>query len=74
VGEGRRSPWLQSGRGLLGCWAFDLGTVRCYFTTDSQRVNFPTHSPPVAQVTWARHDAGHTCDLDNLCASFVTRS
>jgi transposase len=32
------------------------------------------HGPTIAQVPWARHDAGHTCDFDAMAAWFTVRT
>jgi transposase len=37
-------------------------------------VNCPAHGPTVAQVPWARHDAGHTRHFDDQVAWLVTHT
>lgn len=65
---GRRSPRYDHGEGRRRWRALDLGTTRVFIEADAPRVRCPAHGPTVAQVPWARHDAGHTRDFDDLAA------
>ena len=71
---GERAPGYDQGEGRRRWRAIDLGVVRCYLEADSPRVDCPTHGPTVAQVPWARHDAGHTRDFDDQVAWLVTHT
>jgi transposase len=46
----------------------DLGTTRVFVEADAPRVRCRSHGVVVAQVPWARHDAGHTRDFDDQAA------
>ena len=42
------------------------GTTKVFLEADAPRVRCRTHGVTVAAVPWARHDAGHTRDFDDL--------
>lgn len=65
---GRRSPRYDRGEGRRRWRALDLGTTKVFVEADAPRVRCRTHGPTVAQVPWARHDAGHTRDFDDHAA------
>jgi transposase len=65
---GTRAPGYDQGEGRRNWRAVDLGTLRCFLQADAPRVNCYTHGPTVAQVPWARHNAGHTRDFDDTVA------
>ena len=65
---GTRAPGYDQGEGRRNWRALDLGNLRCFLQSSSPRVKCPTHGPTVAQVPWARHDAGHTRDFDDTVA------
>lgn len=65
---GRRAPGYDQGAGRRRWRALDLGTCRVFVEADAPRVRCATHGVTVAQVPWARHDAGHTRDLDDQAA------
>ena len=69
-----RAPLYDQGRGRRRWRALDLGTLRCHLEADSPRVRCPIHGITVAQVPWARHDAGHTKDFDDQVAWLVTHT
>jgi transposase len=71
---GRRAPGYDQGGGRRRWRTLDLGTLMCYLESDSPRVNCPVHGITVAQVPWARHDAGHTRDFDDQAAWLVTHT
>jgi transposase len=48
--------------------ALDLGEVRAFIEAESPRVRCPEHGVVVAAVPWARHDAGHTRNFDQVAA------
>ena len=65
---------MTKARGAGGGRCLDLGTVQCHLEADSPRVDCPAHGPTVAQVPWARHDAGHTRAFDDQVAWLVTHT
>jgi transposase len=67
-----RAPGYEQGEGRRNWRALDLGTMHCFLLADSPRVNCPERGPTVAQVPWARHDAGHTRFFDDKVAWLVT--
>lgn len=71
---GIRAPGYDQGEGRRRWRALDLGVVPCYVEADAPRVNCPVHGVTVAQVPWARHDAGHTYDFDDQVAWLVTHA
>ena len=70
---GRRSARYDHGAGRRRWRALDLGTTRVLVEADAPRVHCRTHGPTVAQVPWARHDAGHTRDFDDQVAWLAVR-
>ena len=50
----------------------DLGTIKALLEADSPRVNCAVHGVVAAQVTWARHGAGHTYAFDDTAAWLAT--
>jgi transposase len=48
--------------------------MACYLQADAPRVDCLEHGVAVAQVSWARHGAGHTRDFDDQVAWLVTHS
>lgn len=71
---GVRAPGYDRGEGRRRWRSLDLGTLQCFLESDASRVSCPAHGPTVAQVPWARHDAGHTRDFDDQVAWLVTHS
>ena len=65
---GRRAPRYDRGEGRRRWRALDLGTTKVFIEADAPRVRCRSHGPTVAQVPWARHDAGHTRDFDDHAA------
>ena len=65
---GRRAPSYDRGEGRRRWRGLDLGTVRVWLEADAPRVNCPAHGPTVVAVPWARHNAGHTRDVDDTVA------
>ena len=65
---GRRCPGYDRGPGRRRWRALDLGTCRVFVEADAPRVRCRSHGVVVAQVPWARHDAGHTRDFDDQAA------
>ena len=71
---GRRSPGYDRGHGRRRWRALDLGSTRVFVEADAPRVRCREHGPTVAQVPWARHDAGHTRDFDDQAAWLAVRT
>lgn len=72
---GRRCRGYDQGRGQRRRWrSLDLGTVQTWVEADSVRVRCPEHGVVVAQVPWARHDAGHTRGFDDTVAWLATQT
>jgi len=71
---GRRAPRYDNGRGRRRWRALDLGTTRVFIEADAPRVRCAEHGVSVAAVPWARHDAGHTRDFDDLAAWLAVRT
>ena len=71
---GIQAPLYDRGEGRRRWRALDLGTVMCFLEADAPRVGCPEHGPTVAQVSWARHGAGHTRDFDDQAAWLVTHT
>ena len=57
---GRQAPGYDQGEGRRNWRALDVGVIACYLQADAPRVNCLEHGVAVAQVSWARHGAGHT--------------
>lgn len=71
---GERAPRYDSGAGRRRWRTVDVGTVRAFVEADADRVRCPDHGVVVAQVPWARHDAGHTYAFDDTVAWLVTQA
>ena len=68
----RRCGGYDRGSGPRRWRALDAGTTRVFIEADSPRVHCPEHGITVAEVPWARHDAGHTRAFDDQVAWLVT--
>ena len=64
----RKSPWYDRGEGRRSWRALDMGTLRVSVEADAPRVRCRSHGVVVAHVPWARHNAGHTRDFDEMAA------
>ena len=71
---GVRSPGYDRGEGRRRWRALDLGTTKVFVEADAPRVRCRRHGVTVASVPWARHDAGHTRDFDDLAAWLAVRT
>ena len=71
---GRQAPGYDQGEGRRNWRALDVGVMACYLQADAPRVDCLEHGVAVAQVSWARHGAGHTRDFDDQVAWLVTHS
>jgi transposase len=71
---GRRAPRYDCGEGRRRWRALDLGTTKVFLEAAAPRVQCRTHGPTVSAVPWARHDAGHTRDFDDLAAWLAVRT
>jgi transposase len=71
---GRKSAGYDRGSGRRRWRALDLGTVPVFLEADAPRVCCVDHGVVVAEVPWARHDAGHTRDFDDTVAWLVTQA
>ncbi len=65
---GRRCPGYDQGEGRRRWRALDLGVVQAVLEADAPRLACPTHGVVVAQVPWARHQAGFTHAFEDTCA------
>jgi transposase len=70
----RRSPRYDNGAGRRRWRALDLGTTKVFIEAAAPRVRCREHGVTVAAVPWARHDAGHTRDFDDLAAWLAVRT
>lgn len=73
---GRRCPRYDrgSGCGQRRRWRHtDFGGMRVWLEAATERVSCRRHGVVVAEVPWARHDAGHTYAFDQTVAWLVTR-
>lgn len=70
----RRSPRYDHGEGRRRWRALDLGTTKVFIEAAAPRVRCREHGVTVAAVPWARHDAGHTRDFDDLAAWLAVRT
>jgi transposase len=70
----RRSPRYDLGEGRRRWRALDLGTTKVFLEAAAPRVRCRDHGVTVAAVPWARHDAGHTRDFDDLAAWLAVRT
>src|SRR3954453_19801330 len=57
---GERAPGYDRGPGRRRWRALDAGTTPVFVEADVPRVSCAEHGVVVAQVPWARHNAGHT--------------
>ena len=71
---GRRSPGYDHGEGRRRWRALDLGTTKVFVEAAAPRVRCRAHGVTVAAVPWARHDAGHTRDFDDMAAWLAVRT
>jgi transposase len=71
---GERAPGYDQGRGRRRWRALDAGTLEVWLEADAARVTCLVHGVVVAQVPWARHDAGHTRAFDDSVAWLVTQA
>jgi transposase len=71
---GERASRYDSGAGRRRWRTLDLGAVRAFLEADADRVRCAEHGVVVAQVPWARHDAGHTYAFDDTIAWLVTQA
>ena len=71
---GRRCPGYDPGPGRRRWRTLDLGTIQAMLEADTPRVRCRTHGVVVAQVPWARHDAGHTYAFDDQVAWLATQA
>jgi len=68
----RKCPRYDKGDGRRRWRAHDFGLLKCYLEADAPRISCPTHGILVADVPWARHDAGHTYAFDDYVAWLST--
>jgi transposase len=71
---GRRAPGYDRGEGRRRWRALDVGTTKVFLEATAPRVRCRAHGVTVAAVPWARHDAGHTRDFDDLAAWLAVRT
>lgn len=71
---GGRAPRYDRGAGRRRWRTLDVGAVQAFLEADADRVRCPAHGVVVAQVPWARHDAGHTYAFDDTVAWLVTQA
>src|SRR5205807_4778389 len=71
---GRRSPGYDHGEGRRRWRALDLGTTKVFPEAAAPRIRCRAHGVTVAAVPWARHDAGHTRDFDDMAAWLAVRT
>ena len=71
---GERAPGHDQGAGRRRWRALDLGAMQVFVEADAPRVRCAEHGVVVAQVPWARHDAGHTLAFDDSVAWLVTQA
>ena len=65
---GKRSRRYDCGSGRRRWRTLDLGVIRAVLEAEAPRVSCREHGVTVAQVPWARHDAGHTRAFDDQVA------
>jgi transposase len=70
----RRSPRYDNGEGRRRWRALDAGVVKVFIEADAPRVRCRDHGVVVASVPWARHDARHTRDFDDMAAWLAVRT
>lgn len=71
---GRRASRYDHGEGRRRWRALDLGTTKVFIEAAAPRVRCRQHGVIVASVPWARHDAGHTRDFDDMAAWLAVRT
>ena len=64
----RRCRRYDAGRGRRRWRALDAGATQVLIEADAPRVRCREHGVVVADVPWARHDAGHTYAFDDQVA------
>lgn len=69
-----RSRRYDHGEGRRRWRALDAGTMRVFLEADAPRVSCREHGVTVAEVPWARHDAGHTRAFDDQVAWLATHT
>lgn len=69
----RTAPAFDHGEGRRRWRALDFGHVQVVLEAAAPRVNCRDHGPTVAQVPWARHNAGHTRAFDDQVAWLATQ-
>lgn len=70
----RRSGRYDRGEGRRRWRSLDAGTMKVFIEADAPRVACRDHGVVVAEVPWARHDAGHTRAFDDQVAWLVTHT
>jgi transposase len=70
----KRCPGYDQGEGPRRWRSLDLGTIPTYLEADAPRVSCTEHGVVVAQVPWARHDARHTRNFDDMVAWLATHT
>lgn len=68
----KRCSGYDQGDGPRRWRTLDLGTIPTYLEAEAPRVSCPEHGVVVAQVPWARHNAGHTRNFDDMTAWLAT--
>ncbi len=71
---GRVSSRFDRGEGRRRWRSLDAGVIGVWLEAEAPRVACRSHGPTVAQVPWARHNAGHTRAFDDTVAWLVTRT
>lgn len=71
---GRRSGRYDAGEGRRRWRGLDFGEVMVFLESDAPRVRCREHGVVVAQVPWARHNAGHTYAFDQQVAWLATQA
>jgi transposase len=67
----RRCQGYDRGSGRRRWRAPDLGQLQCWVEAEAPRVRCSEHGVAVAYVPWARHNARHTRDFEQLVAWFT---
>ena len=71
---GDTRPGYDHGEGRRRWRALDLGTTKVFVEAAAPRIRCRAHGVTVAAVPWARHDAGHTRDFDDMAAWLAVRT
>jgi transposase len=71
---GGRAARYDRGEGRRRWRALDAGTMRVFVEADAPRVRCADHGVVVAEVSWARHGAGHTRAFDDQVAWLATHT